>query len=229
MLREVGLPATSPTFPKYTLPGMSRILLHQKLTKPCCLVIADPSSDPNEKPTYVAESFDIAVYLDEKYPAPKYPAVFAPGTRALQKITSEFFTNEVGYALMPFILPLIAKPGFLDDRGHEYFVRTRQARLKKNEDPAETGSKKWGEIHDKWDDFGKKLDYNTGPGEEGPFVMGNQISFTDFAVGGMFHWLRRGEGGDMPRWKIMTEWQGGRWARLWAEIEKLEKASNEVV
>ncbi|KAG8746506.1 hypothetical protein FRC10_004640 [Ceratobasidium sp. 414] len=211
LLKELGFPPRLPIFPRYTLP-----------------MIADPSSDPNGKPTYVVESFDIAVYLDDKYPTPKYPAIFPPGTRALQKLTTGVFTDEIGYSLAPFALPLVAGPGFLDDRGREYFLRTREQRLKVLEDPAETGSKKWGEIHDKWDAFGKQLDYNSGPGEQGPFVMGNEMSFMDFAIGGMFHWLRRAEGGDMPRWKDMSEWQGGRWARLWAEIEKLEKASTEV-
>ncbi|KAG8778352.1 hypothetical protein FRC12_025020 [Ceratobasidium sp. 428] len=212
LLKGLGFPPTSPTFPRYTLP-----------------MIADPSSDPDGKPTYIVESFEIAVYLDDKYPAPKYPAIFPPGTRALQKITSDLFMNEVGYSLFPFTLLSVAKPGFLDDRGHEYFASTREQYIKRmSEDPALSGSKKMGEIHDKWDEFGKKLDYNKGPGEDGPFVMGNRISFTDFAIGGAIFWLRRAEGGDTPQWKIMTEWQGGRWARIWAEIEKLEKASTEV-
>ncbi|KAG8682625.1 hypothetical protein FRC09_016637 [Ceratobasidium sp. 395] len=209
--KELGAPPTKPTSPRYTLP-----------------MIADPSSDPNGKPTCISDSFEIAIYLDDKYPAPKYPAIFPPGTRALQKITSDFFISEVGYSLAPFALPPIAKPGFLDDRGCEYFARTREPRLKKFEDPAESGSKKWGEIHDKWEAFGKQLDYNKGPSEDGPFVMGSQISFTDFAIGGFVHWLRRAEGGDMSWWKNMAEWQGGRWGRHWAEIERLEKTSTEV-
>ncbi|QRV74896.1 hypothetical protein RhiJN_17605 [Ceratobasidium sp. AG-Ba] len=190
-------------------------------------VIADPSDEPGGKPTYVLESFEIAIYLDDKYPAPKYPAIFAPGTRALQKITSDLFMNEVGYSLFPFAIGLVAKPGFLDERGREYFVRTRERWMKRLENPAETSSAKWGEIHDKWGDFGKQLDYNKGA-DEGPFVMGKRISFTDFAIGGAIHWLRRAEGGDMPRWTNMAEWQGGRWARHWSEIETLENTSTEV-
>lgn len=58
--------------------------------------------------------------------------------------------------------------------------------------------------------------------------MGERITFIDFAIGGMFHWLRKVEGANMPRWKEMAECQGGRWAKLWTEIEKLEKNSTEV-
>lgn len=192
-------------------------------------MIADPASDPNGKPVYVVESFNIAVYLDKTYPAPKYPAVFSPGTRALQRVASEAFTNEVGYALMPVARPLVAKPGFLDDRGCEYFCRTRRVDVAKIPDMIEAGSKKWDAIHELWDNFGKQLDVNVGTEDEGPFVMGKQISFTDFAIGGMFHWIRRAEGGEMLWWGDMAKWQDGRWARLWAEIEKLEKDSTEVV
>ncbi|KAH7342045.1 hypothetical protein B0J17DRAFT_649234 [Rhizoctonia solani] len=173
---------------------------------------------------YVVESFDIAVYLDKTYPAPKYPAVFAPGTRAVQKITSDLFTNEVGYAVLPAILPLTGRPGFLDKRGREYYLKTREEIFKRLPTDTSIGSKFWGDLHGKWNWFGETLDLN----EEGPFVTGKQISFTDFAIGGIISFVRRVEGGEMQMWKAMAEWQGGRWARHWAEIEKLEKDSSEV-
>ncbi|KAF8754351.1 Glutathione S-transferase, N-terminal domain [Rhizoctonia solani] len=207
-LKELGVRTTDPApFIAYTLP-----------------MIADPSSDPNGKPTYVVESFDIAVYLDKTYPAPKYPALFPPGTRAVQKITSDLFMNEVGYTLLPGLVPLTARPGFLDERGRQYFLKTREQYMKLIPDDTSIGSKFWGDAHEKWKWFGEVLDLN----EEGPFVTGKQISFTDFAVGGMIFFVRTVEGGEMQRWKAMAEWQGGRWARLWAEIEKLEKESTEV-
>ncbi|KAF8717695.1 Glutathione S-transferase, N-terminal domain, partial [Rhizoctonia solani] len=207
-LKELGVRTTDPApFIAYTLP-----------------MIADPSSDPNGKPTYVVESFDIAVYLDKTYPAPKYPALFPPGTRAVQKITSDLFMNEVGYALLPGLVPLTARPGFLDERGRQYFLKTREQYMKLIPDDTSIGSKFWGDAHEKWKWFGEVLDLN----EEGPFVTGKQISFTDFAVGGIIFFVRTVEGGEMQRWKAMAEWQEGRWARLWAEIEKLEKESTEV-
>ncbi|EUC65041.1 glutathione S-transferase, putative [Rhizoctonia solani AG-3 Rhs1AP] len=187
-------------------------------------MIADPSPDPNGKPTYVVDSFDIALYLDKTYPAPKYPIVFPPGTRAVQKITADLFTNKAGYVILSGMVPLTARDGFLDERGREYLLKTRKEFLKA---PADTsiGSKFWGDAHEKWSWFGEILDLN----EEGPFVTGKQISFTDFAIGGIISFIRRVEGGDMQMWKAISEWQGGRWARLWTEIEKLEKDSTEVV
>ncbi|CAE6501345.1 unnamed protein product [Rhizoctonia solani] len=207
-LKELGVRATNP------IPGITYTLP----------MIADPSPDPNGKPTYVVESFDIAVYLDKTYPAPKYPAVFSPGTRAVQKITIDVFRNQVAFPLFPALIPLTARAGFLDERGREYFVKTREELLKRAPSDTSIGSKFWGELHDKWNWFGEMLDLN----EEGPFVTGKQISFADFAIGGIIYFMRRVEEKDGQMWKVIAEWHGGRWARLWAEIEKLEKDSTEV-
>lgn len=193
------------------------------------IVIADPSSDLNGKPNYVVDSFDIAIYLDDKYPAPHYPLVFSSGTRPLQKIGHTLFSYEVLRTFLPIVVPLVAAPGFLDERGTEYFKRTREEWFGNLSDLAKAVPEKWEDARKKWDDFGTKLDLNKETDEEGPFVMGDRISFIDFAIGGGIVWLQRAEGGDLTKWNEMAEWQGGRWARLWAEIEKLEKDSTEVV
>ncbi|QRW03796.1 hypothetical protein RhiLY_02795 [Ceratobasidium sp. AG-Ba] len=209
---ELGAPMASPDrSPKYRLP-----------------VIADPSSDPNGKPTYIVESFNIALYLDERYPGPKHPIVFPEGTRILQKIASDTLTNEIGFALLQVINLLVAKPGFLDDRGRDYFCSTRESWFGDLGEIAKAEPEKWGEVRKKWDSFGPKFQLNQGAKEDGPFVMGNLASFTDFAIGGLIFWLRRAEGGDMPRWKEVTEWHGGRWARLWAALEIIEQDSTRV-
>ncbi|KAJ1307255.1 hypothetical protein OPQ81_001368 [Rhizoctonia solani] len=208
MLKELGVRATNPApHIAYTLP-----------------MIADPSSDPNGKPTYVVESFDIALYLDKTYPAPEYSAIFPPGTRAVQKITSDLYTKELGYMFLPVILPLVGRAGFLDERGREHFLNARKEAFKRFPANTSIGSEYWGDIHEKWKSFSEVLDLN----EEGPFVTGKQVSFTDFAIGGIISFVRRVEGGEMWMWKAIAGWQGGRWARLWTEIEKLEKDSTEV-
>ncbi|KDN50781.1 hypothetical protein RSAG8_01279, partial [Rhizoctonia solani AG-8 WAC10335] len=202
----------SETFPRYTLP-----------------VITDPSEDPNGKPTFVVGSFDIAVYLDAKYPAPKYPLAIPPGTRALQKIAAEQFNSEVGFALVPIALPLIGTPGFLDEPGREHFVRTRTAWFGELSKLLDASPEKWAIVEEKWDKFSKAIDLNDSSSEAGPFVMGKQVSFADFAIGGFINWLRKVDEEGMPRWKRVSEWQGGRWARYWNEVEKIEKSSTEIV
>ncbi|KAH7338343.1 hypothetical protein B0J17DRAFT_420783 [Rhizoctonia solani] len=203
-LKELGVPPTlhNPFFP-YTLP-----------------LIADPSSDPNEKPTYVVESFDIALYLDQRYPEPKYPAVIPPGTRTLQKIaTSHIMNAALNFGLV--VLPCaVARPEFLDERGREYYIRTRKVIYGRDirEFLLEAGDN-WTKAKEKWETLGDQLDLG---GRDGPFVMGDQISFADFAIGGVIHWVRKCEGREMTRWNDMSAWQGGRWSAFWREIEKLE-------
>ncbi|KAH7338090.1 hypothetical protein B0J17DRAFT_660724 [Rhizoctonia solani] len=209
-LKELGVPpSTHNPFFKYILP-----------------MIADPSSDPNGKPTYVVESFEIALYLDEKYPAPKYPIVVPPGTRALQKIASERVMNA-GMAFAAVVLPLAAaRPNFLDDKSYEYYTQSRKALFGRElvELLPEVDSN-WAKAKGGWDALGDELDLG---GKDGPFVMGAQISFIDFVVGGLLHGLQKCEGGEMKYWKDMSTWQGGRWAAFWGQIAKLEADSSEV-
>lgn len=208
-LKELGVPPSTlnPLF-KYTVP-----------------LIEDPSGDPNGRPTYVADSFNIAIYLDVKYPAPKYPAVFPRGTRALQKLAYDHITN-IGMLFAPIMLPLpVLRPGFLDERSLEYYNRTR-SEIFGTELPKllESAPASWDAVQARWDTMGQVLDLNQG----GPFTMGQQISFVDFAIGGLFHGLRKTEGGDMANWKRVAKWQDGRWDALWKEIEKLGADSTEV-
>lgn len=207
-----GMSPVSQTFPRYTLP-----------------VIEDPSEHQGGKPTFVADSFNIAVYLDAKYPAPKYPLAIPPGTRALQKIAAEQFNKEVGFALVPIALPLVSTPGFLDESGREHFIRTRTAWFGELSKLLDTSPEKWAVVEEKWGGFTKAFDFNNNTNEAGPFIMGNQISFADFAIGGFINWIRKVDEEGMPRWKHVAEWQGGRWARYWYEIERLEKRSTQVV
>ncbi|KAG9104793.1 hypothetical protein FRC06_009262 [Ceratobasidium sp. 370] len=173
--KELGMTSTA-----YTLP-----------------LIADPSSELNGKPTYVSDSFKIAVYLDDKYPAPRYPLVFPPGTRALQHL-------------------LVT----------QYWYRTRGDRFKPL--PEDVASKMWQEVAQKWDAFGKSLEFNNNTAEAGPFIMGNQVTFVDFAVGGVFHFFKQIEGEDSTRLEEMMQWQEGKWKALRNGILSIEKSSSGV-
>jgi glutathione S-transferase len=182
------------------------------------IVIADPASDHNDKPTYVADSFKIALYLDEKYPT---RPLFPPGTRPLHSLFTERFSTFL-LPLAPTMLPLVGRPGFLDDRGEEYYRRTRQERYGKTfEQLAEEGRQKWHEVHEKWDTLGELLDLNKGPGEAGPFVMGSQISYADLVIVAAFCWIRRAESEEVKLWQEISQWQSGRWETLWNEVEKV--------
>ncbi|CAE6501203.1 unnamed protein product [Rhizoctonia solani] len=210
-LKELGVKPTSHNpFFQYTLP-----------------LIADPSSDPNGKPTYVIESFDIALYLDQKYPTPKYPTVIPSGTRALQKVATGYIMNAAlhfGSVVLPCA---VSRSNFLDEKGREYYIRTRKVIYGRDlREFLPEADENWAKSKENWEALGDQLDLG---GRDGPFVMGGQISFADFAIGGVIQWVKKCEGGEMIRWKDMSTWQGGRWGTFWKEIERLEINSTEVV
>ncbi|CAE6454098.1 hypothetical protein ACGC1H_006078 [Rhizoctonia solani] len=209
-LKELGIPPGSHNpFFAYTLP-----------------LIADPSSDPNGKPAYIVESFEIALYLDQKYPAPKYRVAIPSGTRALQRIATSHIMNSAlnfGSVILPCA---VSRPDFLDEKGREYYIRTRKLIYGRDiRELLPEAEDNWAKSREKWEALGDQLDR----GERGgPYVMGNQISFADFAIGGVIQWVQKCEGGEMTYWKDMSTWSGGRWGVFWKEIEKLEACSTEV-
>jgi glutathione S-transferase len=181
-------------------------------------VIADPSSDPDGKPTYVADSFKIALYLDDKYPSPQYPPILSPGTRAIQHM---WFTTYY-----PLLSAVIIKlfyykgPHLIDERSAEYWYRTRGDKYKplsKEED-----AQQWGELREKFESLGKSLSLNDGTSESGPFIFGKTLSFIDFTIGGFFYFIQRVEGKESEKLKEMMEWQGGRWSAFWKGIQEVE-------
>ncbi|KAF8734036.1 glutathione s-transferase, partial [Rhizoctonia solani] len=193
-------------------------------------VIADPSSEPGGEPIYVPDSWAISLYLERTYPPPKYPSLFPHGAIAVNRAMSATIGRTAYNAIADTAIALIGTNHILDDRGHEYFMRTREegfgkplVELLKEEEP------KWStEIREAWATLGKLLDLNGPMDQVGPFVLGKEISNADFMIAGVLVWLRRAEGPEGHRWKELFEWDGGRWAKIWQAIEELETKSTEV-
>ncbi|CAE6419736.1 unnamed protein product [Rhizoctonia solani] len=198
-LKELGVSPTSDTFPHYTLP-----------------MIADPSSDPNGEPTYVAESFAIAIYLDEKYPAPEYPAIFPPGTQGVQHLLVNQYTTGLAALMIPFLYPKL--PQVLDEQTMDYIRRTRSPEALKPP-PKEEATKQWQEVQDKFNGLAKALDLNG----KGGFIMGSQPSFIDFLFGGLFYYMGRF---DDARMKEIAGWNDGKWGKYWDRLQEIERSSS---
>ncbi|KAG9120807.1 hypothetical protein FRC07_003545 [Ceratobasidium sp. 392] len=191
--------------------------------------IADPSPEPGGKPTYVADSWDIALYLERTYPPPLYPTLFPHHSTALHRALL-FQLTKVQDHLRIVAVPLIATKHMLDDKGHEYFLKTRGEMFDKPMEEAlkDTDGIWLADVRNSWSSIGEILDMN-GPIEQvGPFVMGKYMSYSDFAIAGLILWLRRAEGADSRRCKELFTWSGGRWELIWNEIEKLEGKSTQV-
>ncbi|KAB5588221.1 hypothetical protein CTheo_8335 [Ceratobasidium theobromae] len=189
-MKELRISPTSDTFPYYTMP-----------------VIVDPSSEPGGKPTYVAESFNIAIYLDDKYPAPKYPAIFPPWNAfSSNLIVAQYFPTIIGN------VAAVLSPGIfriLDLRSMEYVKHTRGDSLRPLSEQQETIM--WQGAHDSFAAMSKALDAE---GEDGPY-LGDQVSFVDFGLGGLLHLMEKV---DPSRLEEVLKWQSGRWRNFWRGI-----------
>ncbi|KDN33877.1 hypothetical protein RSAG8_13031, partial [Rhizoctonia solani AG-8 WAC10335] len=206
-LKELGVPPVSEAHPRYTLP-----------------VIADPSADPRETDfNYVSDSFRIALYLDEKYPAPKYPTIFSPGAYGLQNLLmSEYFPTLVS-AIVPLCAPNLLQ--ILDSHSIEYLRRTRGTSFIPKPLTKEDKVQLLRKVQQKFETLTCSLDLNNGVG---PFVLGSQASFVDFSIGGLLDFVQKSER-DPAVFEEMLSWSDGKWGVYWQKIQQIERSSSEVV
>ncbi|KAG8710239.1 hypothetical protein FRC11_004717 [Ceratobasidium sp. 423] len=199
-MAELGVTPISDTFPRYTLP-----------------VIADPSSDPHGAPTYVSDSFNIAMYLDEHYPT---RPIFPSGTRATQNLLINTHFMKIIYTLL---IPLIAPslPNILDTRSIEYFADTRGIFLIPL--PEEEQAIKWKATHEAFGGLAKSIKVGGGM-----WMGGDHPTFVDFVIGSFFYLVERLEGSESERLKEMCAWEDGMWGRYWDGIKLIERGSSEI-
>ena len=192
-------------------------------------MIEDPSPQ-GRVPTYVSDSWAIALYLERTYPPPKYPALFPHNSIALQQAMIIQLSRTVHQHLRGLAISLIGLEHVLDDRGHDHYMQTREESFGKPLTQLLEESKVvWSsDTRGAWKTIGEMLDAN-GPMEQaGLFVMGKEMSYSDFVIAGLILWLQRAEGPEGQHYKELLEWDGGRWGLIWNEIEKLETKSTEV-
>ncbi|KEP49270.1 glutathione S-transferase, amino-terminal domain protein [Rhizoctonia solani 123E] len=195
-MKELGVPPIKETSPQYTLP--------------------DYSDNPNGKPHYIGDSFEIAVYLDEKYPTPQYPSIFKSGTRSLEHLFIHQYLPIIARAGSAVVMPKVAH--ILDKESIEYIKRTRGVSFEPL--PVEETEEKWKAFRQKFFDVGKSLDYRD---EDGPFITGSEPSIADFAMGGWFHLLEQIDPTELEK---ILEWHDGRWRVFWKYIQDIEHRSS---
>ncbi|EKM76373.1 hypothetical protein AGABI1DRAFT_115916 [Agaricus bisporus var. burnettii JB137-S8] len=175
---------------------------------------SSPSIFDDSNYTGVADSYQIAQYLDQAYP--DTPKLFPPGTQALQAAFYARF-NELLGPFFPFLLPKV--PGLLNPESAEYFNRTRAEKFGKSLADLEP---KGQERVEAW----KKVEeaYNTLYGwlsqSKGPYFMGDTVTFADFAVGGMIYATEVCIGKDSKEFKDLMTWNNGRWAEFKKSLEQ---------
>ncbi|KIM25037.1 hypothetical protein M408DRAFT_331497 [Serendipita vermifera MAFF 305830] len=201
--------------------GLSPLAADPKTFLP---LISVPSTDGGP-PSVIADSFDIALYLD--YEFPETPAVIPPNTGALQSSWALTLRTLVVPNLRPLILPQLVHK--LDERGATYFRQTREKTFgMKLEELAPPGPKRdeaLKKLERSLNDLFDMLKTNRGHDEQHlEWVMGAVgPTFADFALGGILTWCK--VGGDQQTWDVVSSWNGGRWAR---HLDKLQPWSDVV-
>ncbi|KZO93185.1 hypothetical protein CALVIDRAFT_540176 [Calocera viscosa TUFC12733] len=130
--------------------------------------------------TWVADSWQIVQYLEAHFPS---PPLLLPSIQS-----THFFMCYCDYVLNPamwqWIVPRV--PAFLDERGGEYFVRTREAMLGISLEEAGRGQTIYS-LRAPLAPVAKNLK------EYGPYIAGKQISYMDIILLGMLQWIDRAE------------------------------------
>ncbi|KAH6893701.1 hypothetical protein BKA70DRAFT_1389589 [Coprinopsis sp. MPI-PUGE-AT-0042] len=155
--------------------------------------IIDDHKGTGVAPTAVSESFEIAKYLDATYPETKR-LVFLPFARI-------FFPRAAT---------------ILNPASKEYFSKKRAAQFfdaNSLDDVQVKSAEEEGKI---WDDF--REGWN-----EGPWVLGDTISFADLVVALYLVTLQRVFGQQSKEWQELRVLNGGRWGRLFDETQYLLK------
>jgi glutathione S-transferase len=163
-------------------------------------VIHDPSTGKS-----ISDSWDIARYLDEKYPG---KPLLLQGTRALQWS----FTVAASELVFDHIRRLIIFQTWaqLRPKSQPYWRATREAQFGCKLEDVSAGSAR--EEH--WETAEKSLHrvatWLQKNGEDNTWVMGDNISFVDLFIGGKLAWVRQV---DPEVWERVKRWDDGTWER----------------
>jgi glutathione S-transferase len=129
----------------------------------------------------VADSFAIALYLEETYP--DRPSLFlGQGGRA----TARFVERWAGTALAPHLLRAVLTDihDRLDTEDQAYFRKTREARFGKKLEEVPIGrEERLGALNGTLEPLRAMLSVQ-------PFIGGDGPLFADYIVAGMFQWVR---------------------------------------
>ncbi|KJA24471.1 hypothetical protein HYPSUDRAFT_38907 [Hypholoma sublateritium FD-334 SS-4] len=169
--------------------------------------------DPSTK-IYLTDSVVIAEYLDKTYPG---PSIFPSNTIAIQSLLETAYIVHIR-PIIPLVMPAACDK--MNPRSADYYRVKRVEALLKVFQVGDTLPREvyWTQYRDglgEVDKWYSKID--------GPFLMGNTVSWGDFVVGSCIIWLRVIWGEESQEWKDITSWHGGRWANLINALQKYEK------
>ncbi|KAF9554754.1 hypothetical protein CPC08DRAFT_712671 [Agrocybe pediades] len=167
---------------------------------------------------YLADSFQIAVYLDKTYP--DTPAIFPNNTIGLQAAFEGIFMASIG----PFLgFTLYDTWAVQLPVSHDYVRKKFEGifggmPLEEIAPKGDRAIEEWKKLEEA---FGKVEGLFKATDEVGPFVLGDRVSWGDIVVASFLIYFKRLWGGTEKdeQWRNISTWQGGRWAAL---LDKLD-------
>ncbi|PVF93639.1 hypothetical protein CPB86DRAFT_789899 [Serendipita vermifera] len=181
------------------------------------LPVISVSSTDGGPPTVVADSFNIALFLDHEFP--DTPRLIPENTAALQ---ASFARTTLRDLLVFPLAPLVMVGTYekLEERCARYFRETREKSFGvKLEELSSPGDKREARLKAAQKSLSSLSEIlNTNGSGRVSWVMGDVgPTFADFAMGGTLHWMR--EMADEELWSMLSAWNGGRWK---AHLDRLE-------
>jgi len=161
--------------------------------------------------TWVFDSWEIFLYLEEHFPGTdEIPSLAYPSIEAVYFFETWTHAGPIE-TLIGWILPRM--PAFLDERGREFFVRTREAQFGSLEEMGK----------------GQKLDSEQvelafEPVElmlkrYGPYIAGKRVSYQDFILLAVLQWIDKCEPGCVE--KIVQLFPSGHFAKWYDVMQPL--------
>ncbi|KAJ3552797.1 hypothetical protein NP233_g12789 [Leucocoprinus birnbaumii] len=180
------------------------------------------------QPTFVTDSYNIAEYLEATYPST--PRIFPSGSEALQKAFYDNVSALIGPPwskthLSPLILPAIPQ-NILNPISAEHFIRTRTESFGPLEElDKQAREEQWKKVEDSFKVLDRWMSKNNTQ-NGGEWVMGDTITFADFAIAGLLNGARVVLGEESEDWQKMMGWCGGKWKRFMDGLKEYSCVDN---
>ncbi|KAJ2926225.1 hypothetical protein H1R20_g10871, partial [Candolleomyces eurysporus] len=190
--------------------------------------IIDVDDETGKVKKALADSVEIAKYLDEAYP--DTPKVLPEDGKELESVLG--FANGLIRLWVPvFMIVCKAMLPQLHPPSREFFSRVRAKDAQQFYPGYETIEDIPFSKEDKeaaWkafkDSFTKGLAAHENLVQGKWFLGEGRIGFADFVIGGVLLWLKTVFGEESEEWKDMSQWDGGRWKTFVDGLKEYQKA-----
>ncbi|KAF9473710.1 hypothetical protein BDN70DRAFT_997519 [Pholiota conissans] len=204
----VEWPDIKGVYEKHSLPASSRF--HDGSPKYTLPVIYDPSTGAT-----ISDSLAIAEYLEKTYP--DTPKIFPHGTVGLQAPFEDMYI-EHSKSMVPLLIPNICRnimtPTSLPVY-QPYMEKLLGMKMADFDAKSEVAVEKWRKYKENLEVVARWYRKT-----DGPFLMGDTISWADFVVVSIMMMFRAVWGEDSQEWKDVVSWNEGVWGNLVEELDR---------